>query len=67
MKTKYDPIAKILRKMVRDEKINKKIMVVCSLEKPLRKGRIISSNSYSPAISGLLLASYVINDIVGEI
>ena len=67
MKTKYDPIAKILRKMVRDEKINKKIMVVSSLSKPLRKGKIISSNSYVPAISGLLLASYVINDIVGEL
>ena len=63
-KTKYDPIAKILRKMVKDERINKKIMVVASDEKPIKTGKIISSNSFVPATAGLLLASYVINDII---
>ena len=31
-KTSYDPIAKKIRKMVKDEKINGKVMVVCSDE-----------------------------------
>ena len=65
-KTEYDPIAKILRKMVKDEKINKKILVVASKEKPIKTGKIIASNSYVPATAGLLLASYVINDIIGD-
>ena len=63
-KTTYDPIAKILRKMIKDEKINKKIMVVASKEKPIKKGKTIASNSFVPATAGLLLASYVINDII---
>lgn len=66
-KTNYDPIAKIIRKMVRDEKINGKVMVVCSDEVPYTKvENIIPSNSFVPATAGLLCASYVINDIVGE-
>ena len=63
-KTSYDPIAKILRKMVKDEKINKKIMVVASLEKPIKTDKVIASNSFVPATAGLLLASYVINDTI---
>ncbi len=65
-KTTYDPIAKILRKMVKDEKINKKILVVASNEKPIKTGKIIASNSFVPATAGLLLASYVINDVIGD-
>lgn len=65
-KTTYDPIAKILRKMIRDEKINKKIMVVCSEEKNITNGKIIASNSYVPATAGLLLTSYIVNDILGD-
>ena len=64
-KTNYDPIAKILRKMLKDEKINKKIMVVSSNEKVIRKGGTIGSNSFVPATAGLLLSSYVINDCLG--
>lgn len=64
-KTSYDPIAKILRKMLRDEKINKKIMVICSDEvNIIKKQKTIGSNCFVPSIAGLLCASYVINDIV---
>ena len=67
-KTSYDPIAKKIRKMVRDEKINGKVMVVCSDEEAkVRIDKEIPSNSFVPATSGLLCASYVINDIVGDI
>ena len=66
-KTSYDPIAKIIRKMVKDEKIKGKVMVVCSDEvgytKVIDK---IPSNSFVPATAGLLCASFVINDIVGD-
>lgn len=65
-KTNTDPIARTIRKMVKDEKINKKVMVVSSSEVPKNIDKL-GSNSFVPAVAGLLCASYVINDIVGEI
>ncbi len=66
-KTSYDPIAKVLRKMVREEKINTKIMTVSSTEPPIsNKTYQIASNAFVPAVAGLLCASYVVQDIVGE-
>ena len=66
-KTNYDPIAKIIRRIVKNERIKGKIMVVCSDEEPFTKIKnIIPSNSFVPATAGLLCASYVINDIVGD-
>lgn len=65
-KTSYDPIAKIIRKMVKDEKVKGKVMVVCSDEIGYtRVSKAIPSNSFVPATAGLLCASYIINDIVG--
>ncbi|MFI3307194.1 MAG: tRNA threonylcarbamoyladenosine dehydratase [Mycoplasmatota bacterium] len=66
-KTSYDPIAKIIRKMVKDERINKKIPVIYSTEKPIKGLNKIGSTSYVPATAGLLCTSYIVNDIVGEI
>ena len=63
-KTSYDPIAKILRKYVIDNKINNKVMVVSSTEKPKKIEGTISSISYVPSVAGILLTSYVINDII---
>lgn len=66
-KTSYDPIAKILRKYIKDEKINKKIMVICSNELPIKTNtKTIGSNSFVPATAGLLCTSYIINDIRGN-
>ena len=66
-KTKYDKIAKIVRKMVKDEKIKGNVMVVCSDEEGYTKVKsTIPSNSFVPAVAGLLCASYIINDIVGD-
>lgn len=64
-KTSYDPIAKILRKFVVDNKINYKVMVVCSDEVPLKICNPIGSTAFVPATAGLLCASFVINDITG--
>jgi tRNA A37 threonylcarbamoyladenosine dehydratase len=64
-KTSYDPIAKIIRKMIKDEKISTKIPVVYSKEQPIKtNNKIISSNSFVPATAGLLCTSYIINDII---
>ncbi len=66
--TSCDPLAKIIRKMVNQEKIKGKIIVVCSDEKPIRKiDKKVPSNSFVPSVAGLLCASYIINDIVGDI
>lgn len=66
-KTSYDPIAKILRKMVKDEKIKTKIPVICSTEQPINtSSNIISSNSFVPPVAGLLITSYIINDIIDK-
>ena len=64
-KTEYDPVAKILRKMVKDEKIKGKVMCVSSKENMI-KNKGLGSNSFTPATAGLLLASYVVNDMVGS-
>lgn len=67
-KTSYDPIAKIIRKMIKDENIKEKIVVVSSTEEPIKiNDKIIGSNSFVPSVAGLLCASYVINDIIGDI
>ena len=62
-KTSYDPLAKTLRKYVLSKKTNKKIMVVSTTEKPIRKD-VLSSLVFVPASSGILLAKYVISDII---
>jgi len=66
-KTSYDPISKIIRKYVKDNRIKGKVMVVSSDEKGFTKvNKTIPSNSFVPATAGLLCASYIINDVVGE-
>lgn len=65
-KTSYDPLAKIIRRMVKDEKLKGKIMVVSSTEEKRGNSKVIASNSFVPAIAGLMCTSYVINDIVGD-
>lgn len=67
-KTQYDPLARIIRRKLKELGINKKVPVVCSMEPPKKvTGNVISSNAFVPSIAGLYIASYIINDIVGEI
>ena len=66
-KTNYDPLAKIIRHECRKMGI-KKLTVVCSSEETIKKGiKVIPSNSFVPATAGLLITSYIINDIVGDL
>lgn len=63
-KTINDPLARKLRKFVKDENINKKIMVLSSKEVPMKNGIKLGSNSYVPPCAGLFISSYVINNIL---
>ena len=62
-KTNNDPLAKKLRKLVKENKISMKIPVVCSEEIPYKKGEIDSMIT-SPGIAGLLMVNYIINNII---
>lgn len=63
-KTINDPLARIIRKFIREEKITKKIMVLSSKEVPLKNKNILGSNIFVPAVAGLLIGSYVINQLI---
>lgn len=64
-KTENDPLARILRKLVKGNNLSMKQLVVWSKEIPLNiHDRTPGSNSIVPNAAGILLASYVINDII---
>lgn len=64
-KTVNDPLARILRKYVKDEKINDKITVLSSSELPIKTGdRIPGSSSFVPPSAGLLIASYIVRYLI---
>lgn len=62
-KTNNDPLARILRKKVKDAHINKKIHVVSSTEVPLDIKELGTANLV-PSIAGILCVSYILNDII---
>lgn len=64
-KTTNDPIARILRKKVRDAKINKKITVISSDEVPQNIKELGTANLV-PSVTGLLCVSYIFNDIIKD-
>lgn len=64
-KTSYDPLAKKLRSVLRKERINYKLPVVSSEEKGVVNNiKEIPSLALVPNAAGIMLASYVINDII---
>lgn len=62
-KTKNDPLARILRKMVKENHINKKIHVVSSTE-TIKDISTLGSSNLVPSVAGLLCVSFIINDII---
>ena len=65
-KTNYDPLAKIMRKKIKDLKINlKKVIVVSSTELPI-KSETLGSFMMVPAVAGILCAKYIIEDIINN-
>lgn len=64
-KTHSDPLARVLRKLIKDNNLNDKLNVVWSSELPIKtKERTPGSNSLVPNVAGIYLASYIINDIL---
>lgn len=64
-KTVNDPLARLMRKFVKDENIKDKIMVLSSNEVPVKTGdRIVGSTAFVPATAGLLIASFVVRQLI---
>ena len=62
-KTCNDPLAKKLRILVKDNNLNMNTLVLCSKEVPIKKGKVDSLITL-PGVAGLLIANYVINDLI---
>lgn len=65
-KTSYDKLAKKLRKLLKDEGINKHTVVCCNAESMHISGAQIGSISYMPALAGVKLGAYVLNEIIKD-
>ncbi len=63
-KTNYDPLAKKLRYMLKDNKDALNIPVIYSEEESIKGLGKIGSISFVPSIAGLLISSYIINDLI---
>ena len=60
-KTFNDPLGKVLRKLVKDNNLNKKVTVLWSKEIPIKTlDRTPGSLMFVPASAGILIASYII-------
>lgn len=77
MKTSYDPLAKIMRQMIRKVGIRGEIPVVCSTEQPMVQHKIVNaegktrkekmppaSSSFVPGAAGLACASYAVRTLL---
>lgn len=64
-KTCYDPLAKVIRHEINKLNINKEVLVLSSTEEPIKtKNRTPYSYSIVPNIAGILIADYIIKDII---
>lgn len=79
MKTSYDPVAKIMRNLVRKQHIKGKIPVVWSSEQPMIQTKVINENGatrkqkmppasspFVPSAAGLAIASYAVRKILAK-
>ena len=65
--TNYDPLAKNLRKYVKDEKFRDKVICISSTEEPIKTNKaMVTSMMMVPSTAGILAASHVINSIIKE-
>ncbi|MBQ3451310.1 MAG: tRNA threonylcarbamoyladenosine dehydratase, partial [Selenomonadaceae bacterium] len=63
--TSVDPVAKILRKKLKERGI-KNLKVVWSDEPPLPVKNFIGSTAFVPSVAGLILAGEVVKDLISE-
>ena len=65
-KTEVCPLAKVVRKRLKEEGI-KKVKVVFSTESAIKTGdKTLGSVSFVPATAGLVIASEIVKDIINE-
>ena len=64
--TSYDPIAKRIRKYLKDNNIKGKLPVVYSKEQNKKFEGSIPSMVFTPATSGILCANYIIREIINK-
>ena len=65
--TSYDPLAKAIRKYVKDENIKGKIPCIFSREQPIISDNdVIASMMMVPATAGIMAGSYVIEKIINQ-
>lgn len=65
-KTEYDPLAKKMRYLLKDNKELLDVDVLYSTEKPQEFKGKIGSISYVPSVAGLMLTSFVINKFLDK-
>lgn len=63
--TSVDPVAKILRKKLRDKEVER-LKVVYSVESPRPVKDVIGSAAFVPSVAGLILAGEVVKDLLSE-
>ena len=64
-KTDNDPVARVMRKLLRDNDIKYKLPVLYSREIPIKiQERTPGSVSFVPNVAGFYIANYVFNDII---
>lgn len=63
-KTYNDALARSLRRKLKEEKVDLNIPVVYHESLPLNNDVIVSSSIFPPAVAGLYLAYYIIDDII---
>lgn len=65
-KTEMCPLAKIIRKRLKEMNISK-VKVVYSIEAPIKnESGVLGSVSFVPSVAGLIIASEVVKDIIGK-
>ena len=66
-KTINDPLARKLRKYVKDQNIKSKITVLSSKEVPIKtKDNVLGSTAFVPSSAGLLIGNYIVQDLIKE-
>lgn len=61
-KTEYDKLAKVIRKKCKERQIKK--LTVCYSKEKCMPNQKVSSVAYQPASCGIIIASYIINELI---
>ncbi|HOO44311.1 MAG TPA: tRNA threonylcarbamoyladenosine dehydratase [Bacillota bacterium] len=68
-KTSVDPLAKVMRKRLKDEGVSLDFQVAYSKETPIKPevDGVLASSAFCPSVAGLMIAAHVVNHIIGEL